>query len=115
MTPPHIEKAARAIFPAPFQNWQAVFSGWLEMGRDETEASHKADLAHGNAVKDAIERATLVWSLARAHTIEEAAKRAENWSDAQHIAHDMRTGVFPKQTKVHDAIAAAIRALAVEG
>lgn len=42
---------------------------------------------------------------------EQAAEVAHNFTGAQHAAHDMRTGVFPKQSHMGEAIAAAIRAL----
>ncbi len=47
----------------------------------------------------------------RAQALEEAARVAEQFSNNDWIAHDIRTGVFPKQSYSGIAIAAAIRAL----
>ena len=47
----------------------------------------------------------------RAQALEEAAQVAEQFRNNDWIAHDMRTGVFPKQSEPGVAIAAAIRAL----
>lgn len=49
----------------------------------------------------------------RAEVIEECARVAEFFNDGAHIAHDMREGIFPKRSEPRDAIAAAIRALAL--
>ncbi|KAB2725445.1 hypothetical protein [Brucella intermedia] len=48
----------------------------------------------------------------RAAVLEEAAQVAEQFRNKDWIAHDIRTGVFPKQSEPGVAIAAAIRALA---
>lgn len=69
---------------------------------DAIKANHPSVTFH-----DAYDIATLAFSM----SAEICAEVCENWSDAQHIAHDMRTGVFPKQTKVWNAIACRIRAL----
>ncbi|UXO85625.1 hypothetical protein [Brucella intermedia] len=50
-------------------------------------------------------------SAARELALEEAARVAEQFRNNDWIAHDMRTGVFPKQSEPGVAIAAAIRAL----
>ncbi|MFN7610551.1 MAG: hypothetical protein ACK5QX_06370 [bacterium] len=42
---------------------------------------------------------------------EQAAKVAETFTNGQHIVHDMRTGVFPEQSRSGVAIAATIRAM----
>lgn len=49
---------------------------------------------------------------ARAAAFEEAAQIAENLSNSEHIAFDIREGNFPEQSDVRTAIAAAIRARA---
>jgi hypothetical protein len=49
---------------------------------------------------------------ARAKALEEAALIAWNFTGADHVAHDVRTGVFPKQSYMGEAIAYKIRALA---
>ncbi len=51
-------------------------------------------------------------SAARELALEEAAQVAEQFRNKDWIAHDMRTGVFPKQSEPGIAIAAAIRSLA---
>lgn len=92
-TPPHIEAIARAI---------------LKM--DGSRSDREVDLMRDNGsfvYKYTVKEATLAFSM----SAEICAEVCENWSDAQHIAHDMRTGVFPKQTKVWNAIACRIRAL----
>jgi hypothetical protein len=40
---------------------------------------------------------------------EQAAQIAENYTEREHIAHSILQGVFPKQSDLRDAIAAAIR------
>lgn len=44
--------------------------------------------------------------------VEACAQVADDWNGAKHLAHDISTGSFPKQTYMADAIAEAIRALA---
>lgn len=48
---------------------------------------------------------------AYARGLEDAARVATDWTTAEHIASDMAAGIFPQQSPVQDAIAAAIRAL----
>lgn len=43
--------------------------------------------------------------------LEEAAAVCDQWTGAKHTAHDMKTGVFPKQSYAPEALAAAIRAM----
>jgi len=50
-------------------------------------------------------------SAPRELALEEAARVAEQFRNNDWIAHDMRTGIFPKQSEPGVAIAAAIRAL----
>lgn len=74
-----------------------------------------------NAVMDVgydASRATLVrvalaavYPLIEKQVREECARVAYNFTGADHAAHDIRTGVFPKQSYMGEAIAAAIRAL----
>lgn len=45
---------------------------------------------------------------------EQAAALAHNFTGAQHAAHDMKTGVFPKQSYMGEAIAASIRSMLPE-
>ncbi len=47
--------------------------------------------------------------------MEEAAKIADAFGSAEHAAHDLRAGTFPKKSEVNVAIAAAIRARAAGG
>lgn len=77
MTPPHIEAAARLIDPDAFERWENSYQSWLAIWRDKSEATERADFAHGTEVKNAIAKATLVWNLARAATLEEAANVAD--------------------------------------
>lgn len=51
----------------------------------------------------------------RAEVLEEAAKVAEAFSVSQHVAHSIKTGVFPEQSDIREAIADAIRKLAGGG
>ena len=48
---------------------------------------------------------------ARLDALEEAAKMAEDFTGAMHTAHDMRIGIFPKQSYMGEAISEAIRSL----
>lgn len=47
----------------------------------------------------------------RAEGLEEAARVASEFNGAKHTAHDIATNVFPKQSYMGDAIAAAVRTL----
>lgn len=48
---------------------------------------------------------------AREDALEEAAKLADEFTTTKHIAMDVESGIFPNQSTVRAAIAAAIRAL----
>jgi hypothetical protein len=50
-------------------------------------------------------------AIARAEALEEAKQLAENFTEMHHAAHDMASGIFPKRSKLRDAIAAAIARL----
>ena len=60
---------------------------------------------------EAIERLTRERDEARVAALEEAAGVANEFRGAKHAAHDIATGVFPKQSFMGEAIAAAIRSL----
>lgn len=68
MTPPHIEKAARAMDPLAFADWSKCPPRGMEGMRDVTIRN-----AQTSRQRRATKLATLVWSLA----IEEAAKVGE--------------------------------------
>lgn len=48
---------------------------------------------------------------AYAKGLEDAAQVADGFTDADHIASDMRRGIFPQRSSVRSAVAAVIRAL----
>jgi len=52
----------------------------------------------------------IVASAALNIAMEEAARVANDFTGADHAAHDIRTGIFPKQSYIGEAIAAALRA-----
>lgn len=45
---------------------------------------------------------------------ERASEGAAGFSTQQHVAHSIKYGVFPEQTDIREAIAAAIRVLSIE-
>lgn len=45
--------------------------------------------------------------------IEAAAALIENFTQAQHVAEDIKNGVFPRQSPEREAMASAIRAIPV--
>jgi hypothetical protein len=63
------------------------------------------------ALIDRLEAAEAALADARAKALEEAARIADEWTAADHIAQDKRLGIFPKCSPIQDAIATAIRAL----
>jgi len=112
MTPPHIEKAARAMKRTEIKK---MVSGILSPASID---------AHVDASwKTCIPAATLVWSLARAHTIEDAAKVGERL--AAEMEAEMRTASLSGDAALRERAASVrsgantcvyrIRALAVEG
>ncbi len=62
------------------------------------------------AMVEEVERLRAEVAAARNAALDEAAGVADDWTTADHIATDMRSGIFPAQSPVQDAIAAAIRA-----
>jgi len=72
-----------------------------ELDPDEAE---KIAATHNEAIRSA-------YSAGYAAAREQAAGVAHNFTGAQHAAHDMKTGVFPKQTYMGEAIADTIRAM----
>ncbi|QNQ62481.1 hypothetical protein IB024_01610 [Brucella sp. 6810] len=80
--------------------------GGLKVDGDLEAAKAAAQADYEARVMSALEP-----SAARELALEEAAQVAEKFRNKDWIAHDMRTGLFPKQSKPGIAIAAAIRAL----
>jgi hypothetical protein len=72
-------------------------------------SAHPGDIYHRAAMT--VEMLTRERDGARAAALEEAAGVANEFRAAKHTAHDIATGVFPKQSFMGEAIAAAIRAL----
>lgn len=63
----------------------------------EKEILSALDTTHSQAIRDA--------------ALEEAAGVAENFTTANHVAQDIKVGVFPSQSPAREAIASAIRQL----
>lgn len=62
-------------------------------------------------IKEAERALTAALPMIRAEVLEEAAKVAQDFNGAKHLAHDLAAGLFPKQSYMGEAIAAAIRAM----
>lgn len=73
---------------------------------------YDADLCEEAAVEIASLRSQL--EEARRDALEKAAITAKLFTTSQHIAFDMQSGIFPNQSPIQDAIAAAIRSLSQE-
>lgn len=111
MTPPHIEKAAREMFLFGVHDPKRPLRS---MDREQIAEQWDRD----EAIRDYwITRATLVWPLARAHTIEEAAETAKLAAlrTKKKRTKTLRLLRDPLPHEYGNEIAAAIRALAVEG
>jgi len=91
------EKIAREIAQAVKENARADIYGDI-YGIDRLEET----------IATALRSA---YSAGYAAAREQAAGVAHNFTGAQHAAHDMKTGVFPKQTYMGEAIADTIRAM----
>ena len=90
---------------------------WIEAGDDCPYFYEESELTEAGSPVTEYIRADLAIlsalepSAARELALEEAARVAEQFRNNDWIAHDMRTGVSPKQSEPGVAIAAAIRAL----
>lgn len=70
-----------------------------------------AHLTWGSLTNDTAVEYAAIERAVRNAALEEAAAVCDQWTGAKHTAHDMKTGVFPKQSYAPEALAAAIRAM----